>query len=215
MDRQPSASDPHRQQLLLAAARMGDRQALGRLLAEMRPYLVSRAGFELNGKLQEKADASDMVQDALLRACSKIGEFRGETVAEFRVWLDVIIQNEVKGALRYWRRLRRNVEREYRLESQEGSAAAAASRDASPSSQFGRKEAAARIMALIDRLPADERAAVKLRHFERWSIQQIACHLDRTPLAITSMLRRITLRLLARLRRPAEHPNHDERSKAV
>src|SRR5215471_46761 len=88
------------QQAALARARLGDSDALGRLLDSFRPYvryLVRALGGE---RLQPRVGESDLIQDALLEAHRAFGQFRGSTVAELTAWLRRIVLRTAGHSLR-------------------------------------------------------------------------------------------------------------------
>jgi hypothetical protein len=71
---------------LIDRARRDEPGALDRLLDSYRNYLRLLARTGLDASLQGKADPSDLVQDALLRASQNFGQFRGASDAELAGW---------------------------------------------------------------------------------------------------------------------------------
>ena len=67
---------------LIERARHEEPGALDRLLDSYRNYLRLLARTGLDASLQGKADPSDLVQDALLKASLRFGQFRGSNDAE-------------------------------------------------------------------------------------------------------------------------------------
>src|SRR5262249_29742952 len=67
---------------LIERARREEPGALDRLLDSYRNYLRLLARTGLDASLQGKADPSDLVQDALLKASLRFGQFRGANDAE-------------------------------------------------------------------------------------------------------------------------------------
>jgi RNA polymerase sigma-70 factor (ECF subfamily) len=53
-----------------------------------------------------------------------------------------------------------------------------------------RGEEAVKLADALDRLPQDQRTAVRLRHLEGWSLAEIAEHLNRTPAAAAGLIKR-------------------------
>ena len=76
---------------LIQEARGGDAAALGRLLELYRRYLALLARVHIGQRLQGKADASDIVQEAFLQAHRNFGRFRGATEAQLVGWLRQIL----------------------------------------------------------------------------------------------------------------------------
>lgn len=54
--------------LLLAQARAGNQEQLGRLLEILRPYLLATAARNLSNQLRAKVSPSDLVQETLIEA---------------------------------------------------------------------------------------------------------------------------------------------------
>src|SRR4051794_28676997 len=76
-------------QTLLERARRGDRQAWNDLLAWVRPLLRA----VLRQRMRCLEEASDVTNEAQLRMHRGFGQFRGETLGQFRVWAGRIAAN--------------------------------------------------------------------------------------------------------------------------
>src|SRR5262245_65674717 len=76
---------------LIEQARRNEQGALDRLLDAYRNYLRLLARTGIDRSLQGKADPSDLVQEALLKACRGFAEFRGTTEGELVTWLRQIL----------------------------------------------------------------------------------------------------------------------------
>src|SRR5262250_1219739 len=76
---------------LIERARRDEPGALDRLLASYRNYLRLLARTGLDAALRGKADPSDLVQEALLKASQHFGQFRGAGDAELAGWLRQIL----------------------------------------------------------------------------------------------------------------------------
>lgn len=79
---------------LVARARTGDRDALGELVARYHERAY-RLALRISGNEQ---DAEDIVQNAFLQVCRKLGTFRGD--AQFGTWLYRVTMNEALMAQR-------------------------------------------------------------------------------------------------------------------
>ncbi len=106
-------------QSMICQAREGDREALGTLLENYRDYLRLLARLQIHGRLQGKADASDIVQETFLQATACFGDFRGCVEAELMAWLRRILASRISTLVRHFygtqlrdARLERDVERE-------------------------------------------------------------------------------------------------------
>lgn len=85
---------------LLAQARDGSAEALGRALELCRPYLLRIANAALDARLRAKGGGSDLVQETFLESQKLFAEFQGRSVAELRAWLRAILRHRVGKFLR-------------------------------------------------------------------------------------------------------------------
>jgi RNA polymerase sigma-70 factor (ECF subfamily) len=191
---------------LLRRARAGDEDARGRLLETYRGYLKLLARVQLGRDLQGKVDPSDVVQEAFLEAHRDFGQFQGRTEAELRDWLRRVLATSLADQTRRYLGTRR---RDPRLEQQLAAALDRSSQalehglvapDSSPSDRAERHEDARRLAEALERLPADYRDVLLLRHFQGLTFPEIARRLGRT----LDGVKNVWLRGLARLRRVLE-----------
>jgi RNA polymerase sigma-70 factor (ECF subfamily) len=191
---------------LLRRARAGDEDARSRLLEAYRDYLRLLARVQLGRDLQGKVDPSDLVQEAFLEAHRDFGQFHGQTEAELRAWLRRVLATGLADQVRRYRGTR---QRDLRLERQLAAALDRSSQalerglvasGTSPSGGAERREDARRLAEALERLPADYRDVLLLRHFHGLTFPEIARRLDRT----LDMVKNVWLRGLGRLRRTLE-----------
>ena len=137
---------------LAAAARAGDRAALGALLEA-----IERRVYTLAYRLVRRSDAAqDVTQEALLRVCRHLGRYRGE--ASFWSWIYRIVVNQAND---YWRSsARREVELEDGL--------------AGPGFQPGREEQLRHVREAMKSLSEKERTALVLMDVEGFSSAEAA-----------------------------------------
>jgi RNA polymerase sigma-70 factor (ECF subfamily) len=171
---------------LLPLARAGDRPALGRLLESYRAYLGVLARVQIGRRLQGKADASDVVQEAFLGAFRDFGQFRGTTEPEFAGWLRSVLASLLANLVRHYQGTqRRDVRLERQLEGELEQSSQAldrglASPDSSPSQQAARREQSVRLAEALARLPEELRDLLILRHLEGLTFPEVARRLGRT-----------------------------------
>ncbi len=79
----------------IAAAHNGDREALNRLLALCRPYLLLVANQDIDPALRARVAPSDVVQDSLLEAARGFPAFHGQTEDELLAWLRRVLRNNL------------------------------------------------------------------------------------------------------------------------
>ena len=178
---------------LLIHARDGDREALGALLEQRRAYLGVLARRWLDRRVQARLDASDVVQATFLEAHRDFERFQGKSLEEFTAWLRRILENNALETLQRHASQKRSLRKERRLEdAAEPNLAGvlADSSQSSPSQRAMRGEAAIQLAAALERLPEDQREAIRLRHLEGWTLTQLAEHFGRSDSAVAGLLKR-------------------------
>ena len=164
-------------------------------LDRFRSYLLLLARVRLDPRLKGKLDASDIVQQTLLEAHQILGQFRGNTVAEQAAWLRQILARNLANAARDLGRAKRDVRRERSIQAALDESASSleawlAAEQSSPSQQAQRHERAVLLAEALAMLPEAQREAVVLRHWQGWSLADIAKQLDCTTAAVTGLLHR-------------------------
>jgi RNA polymerase sigma-70 factor (ECF subfamily) len=189
----------------IEAARLGDRDALGRALVAVRDYLLLVANERLEPALKVKGNASDLVQDTFLRAQRGVQSFRGRTAGEWRQWLrKILIRNIAQDRRRFLATAKRLVKREVTIPEQMPLESAAYLE--TPSRDLALRELKAALLDGLDRLPERHRAVVIWRQREGLSFEEIGSRMDTSAEAA----RKLWTRALARLRKELG-PGHDSR----
>jgi RNA polymerase sigma-70 factor (ECF subfamily) len=183
-------------------------------LDRYRNYLRLLARLHMDQLLQSKLDASDVVQETMVRACRKRDQFRGATEAELAGWLRQILANTLKEKAREFATEKRNQSRERSLESQieESSRrlkSLLAAEQSSPSQRAVRQEELMRLADAVDHLPSDQQRAVELKYFKGYKAAQIAVELGRSEKAVGGLI----ARGLANLRAQLEEGGDDRRAR--
>ena len=190
---------------LLSAHVAGDAAAFGTLFARHRDRLWAVA-LRTTGDPEEAADA---LQDALIAAFRRADSFRGD--AAVTTWLHRIVVNACLDRLR-----RRRVRRVDPLPDDPDREPAATgpstgdparTRVVDPADVALDHERRDAVLAALDTLPLDQRAALVLVDMEGYSVQETAAILDCAPGTVKSRCSRGRARLLPLLveHRPA-HP---------
>ena len=166
-----------------------------RPLERYRDYLGLLARAQLPAPLRGQLDASDVVQQTLLKAYQALDQFRGREPAELAAWLRQILARTLADLVRDLGRAKRDLARERSLEAalEESSArleAWAVADQSSPSQRAMRHEQSLRLAEALATLPEPQRQALLWKHCEGWSLDAIAQQLGRSPAAVASLLRR-------------------------
>ena len=98
----PVSSVGQHPEQMLRLARAGDGEALGHLLELYRNYLTLLARLQIDRRLQGKVDASDLVQEAFLKAHGNFGQFRGATEGQLISWLRRILATTLVSLVRHY-----------------------------------------------------------------------------------------------------------------
>jgi RNA polymerase sigma-70 factor (ECF subfamily) len=184
----PAQAVPEDWPALLARAAAGDRWAIDAVLGRYRDYLRSIARRRLSVGVQQRIDASDLVQETFLEAHRRAGEVFGQGEPALRTTLAHILRCNLANALRdHLYAQRRSLTKEHALGDGQ---AAVPGRGSSPSMHMARRELAERFLTLLDQLPTDQAEALRMRYFEGLSVQEIALALDRSRLAAAGLLKR-------------------------
>src|SRR3954447_25263205 len=151
---------------MLAHARKGDEQQLGKLLTLYRNYLTILAATQLDARLRRRISPSDLVQEAMLGAYRDFQKFRGQTERELLAWLRQILINCLHHAYEaHIQAGRRDIRREVSLDDMNRAMDRSvtrlkhvlADRGPSPSEPAHRRERAVAIADQLAKLKPDDR----------------------------------------------------------
>lgn len=179
----PDGTSVDEDSMLLARFAAGDQGAARALTEQLLPGALRQAWRILG----DRAEAEDVAQDAMLRLWRQASDWRaGE--ARVSTWLYRVVHNLCIDRIR---RRRPAVAVDDAPEPV----------DPMPSvlTQMARNETGRAVAAAIAELPARQRQAVVLRHFEGWSNPQIGDTLDCSVEAVESLLARARRALAQRL----------------
>jgi RNA polymerase sigma-70 factor (ECF subfamily) len=187
---------------LLSQAQTGNDAALDALLQRSRKFLSLLARNQIGQRLQGKADASDLVQEALLEVHRHFPQFRGTTEAEYAAWLRSILAGLVANHVRrFLGTKQRDARLEQALSTEMNNSSCVIVREldaaiSSPSEQVARQEDSQRLRRALDSLPEHYRQVITLRHIDGLPFATVAEQMGRT----VDSVEKLWVRALARLR---------------
>ncbi len=190
---------------LLAMAKTGSLDDLGRLLQLYRNYLKLLASTQMDQKLQARFSPSDVVQETFFEAHRDFRQFRGQTEPELLAWLrQILVHNLGRLVEKNVLAAKRDVRREVSLDriaasldrSTAGLHAVLADHVPSPSSDADHREHAVILADQLAQLPSDYRQVLVLRHLEGRPFKEVAQRMGRSPGAV----RMLWLRAIGQLR---------------
>lgn len=182
----PQAADPAPTQVLLDRVRDGDEAALNGLLARHRDAIRRMIDRRMDRVVQHRVDASDIVQDVLLEANRRLGDYLANPTMPFRLWLRHMARDRLIDAHRRHRvAASRSVDREVSLpasptaddRSRDDVVGQIADRELTPAAAATWHELERRFSAAVERLDEADRQIVLLRHFEHLSTADAAAAL--------------------------------------
>ena len=166
-------------------------------------HLLSRVGVD--ARLRALADSSDVVQQTLLRAQERIGQFRGTSEAELLAWLRAILARQLADLGRRAGQVEWQKRQSLEAALEQSSARLAswlADGRPSPGEQVQRREQLLRLAEALSRLPRDQRTAVELHHLEGCSVVEIGRRMGRSAGSVAGLLHRGLKALRAELGDP-------------
>ena len=169
-------------------------------------YLSILAVTQFKQNLRPRVSPSDVVQETLLRAHNRFGQFRGATEPELVAWLRAILVNNLaKFVEQHVLAERRDLRREVSLEkigvSLENSALRIANllpaTGKSPSMALQQQEESVELSDRLAQLPDDYRQVLVLRNLQELPFERIAQRMGRS----VGATRMLWLRAIEKLRR--------------
>ena len=181
----PSAADPQPTQVLLDRVRDGDQAAINGLLARHREAIKRMIDRRMDRVVQHRVDASDIVQDVMLEANRRLGDYLANPTMPFQLWLRHMARDRLIDAHRRHRvASNRSVDREVSVpqpgmddRSADDVVAGIADRELTPAAAATWHELERRFAAAVEQLEEADRQIVLLRHFEHLSTADAAAAL--------------------------------------
>jgi RNA polymerase sigma-70 factor, ECF subfamily len=187
-------------------------------LERYRPYLRVLAGLRIGPLLRAKLDASDLVQEALLKAHANRAQCRGQREAERLAWLRRILATTLADLHRRYGRGKRDAGLERSLEQALEQSSLClrkllADEQSTPSAAYDEASRQICLAEALTRLPESQRTALTLRylHDPPCSLAEIARQLDRTQKAAAGLVCRGLETLRTIMRKPEDRSDENPR----
>jgi RNA polymerase sigma-70 factor (ECF subfamily) len=177
----PSPDDAQPTQVLLDRVRRGDGDAINGLLERHRDAIKRMIDRRMDRVVQRRVDASDIVQDVMIEANRRLGDYLANPTMPFQLWLRHMARDRLIDAHRRHRvASTRSVDREVALPPAGPDASQAdmlgqfADRELTPAAAATWRELERRFAAAVEKLEDADRQIVLLRHFEHLSTAEAA-----------------------------------------
>jgi RNA polymerase sigma-70 factor (ECF subfamily) len=174
--------DSSQTQELLERAKAGEAPAVNALLDRHREALRRMIDLRMDRAIQQRVDASDIVQDVLVEANRRLEEYLKNPTMPFHLWLRHMARDRLIDAHRRHRQAaRRSLDREQPLvaaryldQSTLDLAAQVADREMTPAAAATWHELQRRFQAALDTLDEQDQEVVLMRHFEHLGNSEVA-----------------------------------------
>jgi RNA polymerase sigma-70 factor (ECF subfamily) len=167
--------------VLLDQVRQGDDNAVNRLLERHREAIKQMIDRRMDRGVQRRVDASDIVQDVMLEANRRLGDYLANPTMPFQLWLRHMARDRLIDAHRRHRvAANRSVDREQQAavgdpdRSQADVVGQLADRELTPAAAATWRELERRFAEAVEQLDEADRQIVLLRHFEHLSTAEAA-----------------------------------------
>ena len=152
-------------QNLLAEAKCGDRAAVNRLLERHRTSLRKLIQLRLDKRLSQRVDASDIVQDVLFEANTRLRDYLSDPRLPFHLWLRQLAQDRMIDMPQF------ADQSGFDLMGQ------LADHELTPAAASIRKEMEVRFLGALEQMDEENREILVMRHFEQLGNSEIAAAL--------------------------------------
>jgi RNA polymerase sigma-70 factor (ECF subfamily) len=198
-------------QELIDAAKAGDALAANRLLDRHRDALRRMIQLRLDRRIQQRLDASDIVQEVLIEANRRLQSYLAEPAMPFHLWLRQMARDRIIDAHRRHRgSVKRSVDREQSMSPQPAMdrstielAGQLCDPELTPAAAATMQELERRFENALATMDAHDREIVLMRHFEQLSNQDVAQSLGLSEPAASMRYLRAIRRLRKLLAEPA------------
>lgn len=166
---------------LLDRVRQGDADAVNGLLERHRAAIRRMIDQRMDRVIARRVDASDIVQDVMIEANRRLGDYLANPAMPFGLWLRHMARDRLIDAHRRHRvAATRSLDREVPIAAGDGDASQAdvvgqlADRELTPAAAATWHELERRFAAAVERLDEADRQIVLLKHFEHLSTAEAA-----------------------------------------
>lgn len=165
---------------LVAQAQAGSDASLEQLFDRYLPRVRQMVALRLGQRLAQIESAEDLVQETLLEAFRKLGDFEHRSVGSFRNWLAAIATNRIRERARRSSTRKRGSGAERRFsdfDTRVLTDSIFAGREISPPENAQESELAALIEDALLALPERDRQVIELRRIAEMTFEEIAAEL--------------------------------------
>ena len=182
---------------LIQRFREGDDGAFAALFRKYKPRLAVLIRYKLSETLRNQFEVEDIVQEVFLEATRDLASFSYRSPGSFMSWLSRIADHVIADEARMQSRQKRNAGERVRLRSESNPLGPEPMDSATPSRILLQRERAEALLARLDALPPDYRAAILMAKVECLPLAEMARRLGRSREAAAVLLCRALRRVRA------------------
>ncbi|OYP31664.1 sigma-70 family RNA polymerase sigma factor [Rhodopirellula sp. MGV] len=159
-------------------------------IGRLRPWLQLVADRELPPALRGRVEASDIVQQSLLKAWQGESNFRGTTHQQRLAWLKMILRNTIRDQYRRECLTQSRGEGDVALASEVFAASDVRLTElvqadiATASTELVAAEESLALANALEKLPEEQRRVITMRHFDQFTFAEIASELEKSDAAV-------------------------------
>ena len=170
------------------------------LVESYRNYLLLLAETWVDTSMQGKFDRSDLVQETILKAHERFGQFQGHTEAELIAWLRQILARQLIDMNRRYRGATRDVAREVAIERSLDASSLALVRilptcGTSPSEHAHRRELAVLLANALATMKPEYRDVILMRNLQELTWREISQRMERSEGSVRMLWTRALIEL--------------------
>ncbi len=160
-----------------------------------RDYLLMLTRAKIGPKYRVKIDPEEIVNQTLFEAHRQRVGVRGLKQGELAAWLKRMLSDNVKDAIKFLHRNKRDIDREQRLPISDWDQSCSRLLEitcglTSPSGKAIQSERELQLVWALAQLPSSQREAIELHHLQGCSLSETAETMGHTPAAVVGLLRR-------------------------
>ena len=192
---------------LIPLAKQGESNARNRIAELLRPRLRNFAASRFPQRLQARADASEVAQDALLDIDQTLDDFRGVSAGELKAWAFWKVRDKLSDIQgKHVLAGKRSIKRETSPSAADMAFVHTAMSGSTPSAAAIRNEEREYLLQEIDLLPDREKGVLELLYQGELSPQEVAAALHIS----TEEVEKIRFKALRRIAKRAAHQRSQE-----
>lgn len=184
---------------LIREAKTGDQGALNEVCGRYLDRVHHLVRFRLGGRLRQKVESMDIVQEVMLTAVKDIEQFDTKSESRFINWLARIVENTIRDQIDYYLAQKRRMTKEDYPEE------IADKNIHRVTYKMGSAEKMARLEKALDQLKDQQKEVIILKNYAGMTFKEIAALFDKKEDAVRMLFVRSMDKLTDLLAKQGQH----------